>query len=42
MYTSQGKQNFGMRKRLVSFLNGSLKYHADVFAGTQFHQIYNE
>ena len=42
MYTSQGKQNFEMRKLLVSFLNGSLKYHADVIAGGQFHQIYNE
>ena len=31
-----------MRKLLVSFLNGSLKYHADVIAGRQFHQIYNE
>ena len=39
MYTSQGKQNFEMRKLLVSFLNGSLKYHADVIAGRQFHQI---
>ena len=41
MCTSQGKQNFEM-KLLVSFLNGSLKYHADVIAGRQFHQIYNE
>ena len=31
-----------MRKLLVSFLNGSLKYHADVIAGRQIHQIYNE
>ena len=38
MYTSQGKQNFEMRKLLVSFLNGSLKYHADVIAGRQIHQ----
>ena len=28
-----------MRKLLVSFLNGSLNYHADVIAGRQFHQI---
>ena len=28
-----------MRKFWVSFLNGSLKYHADVIAGRQFHQI---
>ena len=39
MYTSQGKQSFEMRKLLVSLLNGSLKYHADVIAGRQFHQI---
>ena len=31
-----------MRKFLVSFLNGSLKYHADVIAGRQIQQIYNE
>ena len=37
--TSQGKQGFGMRKFLVSFRNVSLKYHADVIAGRQFHQI---
>ena len=30
-----------MRKLLVSFHNGSLKYHADVIAGRQIHQIYN-
>ena len=42
MQTSQGKQNFGMTKRLVLFLNGSLKYHADVIAGRQIDQNYNE
>ena len=31
-----------MGKLLVSLLNGSLKYHADVNAGRQIHQIYNE
>ena len=31
-----------MRKFLVSFLNGSLKYHADVIAGGQIHEIYIE
>ena len=36
MYTSQGKQIFEMRKLLVSFLNGSLKYQDDVVAGRQF------
>ena len=39
MYTSQGKQNFEMRKLSVSFLNGSLKYHADAIAGRLFHQV---
>ena len=42
MYTTQGKQNFEMRKLLVPFLNGSLKYHADVIADRQFPHIYNE
>ena len=42
MYTSQGKQSFGMRKCLISFLNSSLKYHADVIAGRQIDQNYNE
>ena len=31
-----------MMKVLVSFLNDSLKYHADVIAGRQFNQIFNE
>ena len=31
-----------MKNFLVSFLNGSLKYHADVIAGRQVHQIYIE
>ena len=42
MYTSQGKQSFGMKKRSVSFLNVSLKYQADVIAGRQIDQNYNE
>ena len=39
MYTSQVKQGIELRKFLVLFLNVSLKYHADVIAGRQFHQI---
>ena len=31
-----------MRKFLVSFLNVSLKYHADVIAGKQIHRNENE
>ena len=42
VYTSQGKQNFEMRKFSVLFLNGSLKYHPDVIAGRQIHRIFNE
>ena len=42
VWTSQGKQSSEMRKFLVSFLNGSLEYHADVIAGRQIHKIYNK
>ena len=36
--TNQGNQGIEMRRFLVSFLSGSLKYHADVIAGRQIHQ----